>query len=70
MGPWSRDQSPEPVTSILFALGVLYHCYLIEAEWRMYASVKHTTFASDNGLSPVRRQAIIWTNVAILSIRP
>ena len=26
--------------------------------------------ASDNGLSPVRRQAIIWTNAAILSIKP
>ena len=25
---------------------------------------------SDNGLSPVRCQAIIWTNAAILSIRP
>ena len=26
--------------------------------------------ASDNGLSPVRRQAIIWTSTAISSIRP
>ena len=25
---------------------------------------------SDNGLSPGRRQAIIWTNVAILLIEP
>ena len=25
---------------------------------------------SDNGLSPVRHQAIIWTNAAMLSIRP
>ena len=25
---------------------------------------------SDNGLSPVQRQAIIWTNDAILWIRP
>ena len=29
-----------------------------------------TIIGSDNGLSPVRRQAIIWTNAAILSIRP
>ena len=29
-----------------------------------------TTIASDNGLSPGRRQAIIWTNAGILLIRP
>ena len=27
-----------------------------------------TTIGSDNGLSPDRRQAIIWTNAGILSI--
>ena len=42
----------------------------IEAEWRMYASVKHAAIDSNNGLSPVRRQAIIWTNAALLSIKP
>ena len=30
---------------------------------------KLTTIGSDNGLSPGRRQAIIWTNVGILLIR-
>ena len=29
-----------------------------------------TIIGSDNGLSPGRRQAIIWTNDGILSIRP
>ena len=29
-----------------------------------------TIIGSDNGLSPGRRQAIIWTNAVILSIRP
>ena len=29
-----------------------------------------TIIGSDNGLSPDRRQAIIWTNAGILSIRP
>ena len=29
-----------------------------------------TIIASDNGLSPVRRQAIIWTNDGILLMRP
>ena len=41
----------------------------MEAEWRIYASVEHTSIGLDNGLSPVRRQAIIWTNAYILSIR-
>ena len=31
---------------------------------------KLTTIGSDNGLSPGRRQAIIWTNAGILSIGP
>ena len=31
---------------------------------------KLTIIASDNGLSPVQRQAIIWTNAGILLIRP
>ena len=44
--------------------------YLFEAEWRIGASVKHTIIDSDNGLSPDRRQAIIRTNSAKLSIRP
>ena len=43
---------------------------LIEAEWCIYASAKHADIGSDNGLSPVQHQAIIWSNDAILSIRP
>ena len=43
---------------------------LSKAEWRIYASVQPTSMGSDNGLSPVRRQVIIWINAAILSIRP
>ena len=31
---------------------------------------KHTIIVSDNGLSPGRRQAIIWTNAGILLIGP
>ena len=31
---------------------------------------KLTIIASDNGLSPSRRQAIIWTNAGILLIEP
>ena len=43
--------------------------YVIEAEWRMCVS-KLTTIGSDNGLSPRRRQAIIWTNAGIFLIGP
>ena len=45
---------------------------LIEAEWRIYiyiyiyASINLLIIDSDNGLSPGRRQAIIWTNSGIL----
>ena len=43
---------------------------LIEVEWRIYASLNWVIIGSDNGLSPVRRQAIIWTNAGILLIGP
>ena len=43
---------------------------LIEAEWRIHPSLKWVTIGSDNGLSPVLRQAIIWTNAGILLIGP
>ena len=36
----------------------------------MYASVNYTIIGSDNGLSPGRRQAIIWTIAGILLIIP
>ena len=35
----------------------------------LYASLNWAIIGSDNGLSPVRRQAIIWTNDGILLIR-
>ena len=39
--------------------------------WVTYICVgKLTTIGSDNGLSPGRHQAIIWTNVGMLLIRP
>ena len=33
-----------------------------------YASVNRVGIGSDNGLSPVRRQEITWTNAGVLSI--
>ena len=44
---------------------------LIEAEWRCMICVrKLSIIGSDNGLSPGRRQVIIWPNDGILSIGP
>ena len=48
-------------------------CYffplVIDAEWRIYASVNLAIIGSDNGLLPGRRQAFIRTNDGILLIR-
>ena len=35
---------------------------------RIYASVNRVSIGLDNGLSPIRRQAINWTNAGLLSI--
>ena len=40
------------------------------AEWRIYASVNSTIMGSDNGLSLVQRQVIIWTNAVLETIGP
>ena len=63
-----------------------YHCYwyeqqgvsylkycvplLIEVKWRIYASLNWVIIGSNNELSPLRCQAIIWTNAGILSVGP
>ena len=36
----------------------------------IYASGNQVSIGSDNGLSPVWRQAITWNNAGLLSIRP
>ena len=43
---------------------------LIVVEWRIYASINMAIIDSDNGLTPNRRQAIIWTSAGILLIGP
>ena len=43
---------------------------LIEAEWRIYASLNWVIIGSDNGLLPVWHKAIICTNAGILLIGP
>ena len=50
---------------------MFYRCqgYIVQnAQRRIYASLSWVNIGSDSGLSPVRRQAIIWTNAGILLI--
>ena len=58
------------MTSILTHIAINSFSWLvnIEAEKRIYAWVKHAHIASDNGWSPIRRYAIIWTNAVIFPI--
>ena len=43
--------------------------HIAQSKWRIYASVNYAIIGSDNGLSHLRLQAIIWTNTGILLIR-
>ena len=64
------------VTSYLFYHIIIPYRTLIHSSLTHWGRVTHTcvgnltTIGSDNGLSPGRRQAIIWTNAGILSIVP
>ena len=44
--------------------------WLIFPWCRLYASVNQVSIGSDNGLSPIRRQAFVWTSAGLLSIGP
>ena len=57
-------------SSSRFGDAYVSRAWLIEDEWRMYASVNYNVIGSDNGLPPDRRQAVIWTNAGILLIGP
>ena len=53
--------------------GAILHMLPILTHWGRVTHIcvsKLTIIGSDNGLSPGRRQAIIWTNVVILLIGP
>ena len=48
---------------------VVHSSHLLnEAEWPICAPVRWAIIVSDNGLSPFRRQAIIWNNAEMLLI--
>ena len=40
----------------------------IEAEWRLFTSINYAIIGSDNDMSPVSYQAIVWTDNGILLI--
>ena len=48
----------------------MYGIELISPWWRISESANWVSTGSDNGLMPVQRQAIIWTNADLLSIGP
>ena len=46
-------------------VGLLFVLQLIEAEWRINVSVNQAIIGSDNGLSPLRYQAITLPNAEV-----
>ena len=42
------------------------HNWLVKANWLIYASIYWAIIGTDNGLSPVRSQAIIWRNTDLM----
>ena len=62
----SYSTSPEMCTGFTFLMLFLTHCDRVTH----ICVGTNTNIGSDNGLSPGRRQAIIWTNAGILFIEP
>ena len=52
------DIRPED-KGLTHAQSLLIYSYYFNSLWRIYASMNESTTRSDNGLPPVRRQAII-----------
>ena len=50
--------------------GTRFMFKLIEAEWGKNESAIQDIIDSDNGVSPVRLQAIIWTDAVLSSVGP
>ena len=59
-----------PIKPCVVRGGISHYLKLISPLCRIYATVNWVSIGSDNGLSPVRRQAITWTNADLLSIGP
>ena len=68
--PWC---SQGPLSFIRYAQPVGILCWIYLTHWGRVTHIcvgNLTIIGSDNGLSPCRRQAIIWTNAGILLIGP
>ena len=65
----SRPECVNQETDELPTSRGLRYLVVFEAEWRIYASANYAIIGSDNGLSPLRRQAIIWTSAGLPMIR-
>ena len=64
---------PQSIHSLYHAIALLTKTHVTYAYWGRVTHIcvsELTIIASDNGLSPGRRQAIIWTNTGILLIEP
>ena len=72
--PEGNKPLPEPMLTLIFVASLNYtdeHKPL--THWGRVTHIcvsKLTIMGSDNGLSPGRRQSIIWTNAGILLIEP
>ena len=53
------------VCTICYVMRLTRSCSLMSPWCRVYASANRVTIGSENGLSPVRRQAIILTNAEL-----
>ena len=72
---WNRFRDISSRTTVILKNIQIHHILfclsLTHWGWVTHICVsKLTTIGSDNGLSPSRRQAIIWTNAGILLIGP
>ena len=73
--PWQSGwRSADGISTCIFFEALLTEQWVIElTHWGGVTHIcvsKLTSIGSDNGLSPGRRQAIIWTNAVILLIGP
>ena len=71
--PQGNKTLPEPMLTSIFLSPYVSQGHNELTHWGRVTHIcvgKLTTTGSDNGLSPGRRQAIIWTNAGILLIRP
>ena len=60
------------MTQLLMQVFPSYHVSLTHSPLVLHICINELGqhCGSDNGLSPIQRQAIIWTNAGLLSIRP